>query len=103
MSSCTSYNGRLNSSVLAPIKGGTYLRKDVAAAWNAMYDHIYQKTGERITTNGNDSAYRTISLQYKWRRIWCGRGSCGNAARPGCGALQISWVTLMVHPSETRR
>ncbi len=84
MSSCTSYNGRLNSTVLASIKGGTYLRKDAAAAWNAMYDYIYQKTGEQIRTNGNDSAYRVISRQHYWRRYWCGRGSCGNAASPGC-------------------
>ena len=33
--------------------------------------------------NGPDSTYRTRSRQIYWRRYWCARGACGNAAVPG--------------------
>ncbi len=81
---CTSTNGRLPKELLASIKGGVALRKDAALAWNAMSDEIYEKAGYRIQTNGPDSSYRVISRQYYWRNWWCSRGSCGNAATPGC-------------------
>ena len=76
-------NGRLPSSALAPIAGGTYLRNDAAAAWNAMAAEIYKETGQRISINGSDSAYRTFDRQVYWKNYWCSRGACQNAATPG--------------------
>ena len=76
-------NGQLPKSDLAPIFGGGYLRKDAAAAWNAMAAEILQKEGVAIRVNGPDSAYRTYARQVYWRNYWCGQGKCGNAAVPG--------------------
>lgn len=76
-------NGYLSSSQLAPIAGGGYLRKDAAAAWNAMALEIYKATSTRIQVTGSDSAYRTYARQVYWRSYWCARGACQNAAIPG--------------------
>lgn len=74
-------NGSLPRSQLAPIPGG-YLRKDAAAAWNAMYLHA-KRLGVTISVNGPDSSYRTLPRQRYWKNWWCARGRCGNAAVPG--------------------
>lgn len=76
-------NGYLPQSVLAPIAGGGYLRKDAAAAWNAMAAHIYKREGVKIHDNGEDSDYRSYARQEYWRDYWCNQGACGNAAIPG--------------------
>lgn len=76
-------NGFLSASELAPIAGGGYLRKDAAAAWNAMAAYIYEVEGVRIQVTGPDSAYRPYDRQVYWRNYWCGQGNCGNAAIPG--------------------
>lgn len=78
-----SANGQLPQSELAPIAGGGYLRKDAAAAWNAMAAKIRAEEGVTIAVNGPDSAYRTLERQVYWRNYWCSRGACQNAAVPG--------------------
>lgn len=76
-------NGNLPSSDLAPIYGGGYLRKDAAAAWNAMAADALKNLGISIRVKGDDSAYRTYARQVYWRNYWCARGACHNAAVPG--------------------
>lgn len=72
-------NGRLPQSMLAPIGGGYYLRKDAAAAYNAMRVHIHAKTGFWISVV---AGYRTYARQvYFWNLYRSGRGNL--AAYPG--------------------
>lgn len=78
-----SANGRLKDSELRPIAGGGRLTPDAAAAWNAMAQHIYARSGTKIAPNGSDSSYRPIERQEYWRRYWCNQGKCENAAQPG--------------------
>lgn len=78
-----SANGHLTDAELAPIAGGTQLSNQAAAAWNAMAAHIYKESGQRISTNGPDSAYRSVARQVYWRNYWCSHGACQNAAVPG--------------------
>jgi hypothetical protein len=76
-------NGRLTSAELSPIAGGGYLRRDAAAAWNAMAAEARKRGLGNIAVKGPDSAYRTYDRQVYWRSYWCSRGVCGNAAVPG--------------------
>lgn len=48
-----------------------------------MAAYIKARTGESITVNGPDSAYRPYARQVYWRNYWCSRGACQNAAIPG--------------------
>lgn len=62
----TYLNGRLPASVLAPIPGGR-LRKDAAAAWNAMNAESVRRWGIHLRPLGGMSAYRTLGEQdYLW-------------------------------------
>jgi len=73
-------NGRLPDSVLAPIAGGR-LRKDAAAAWNAMNVEA-RKQGVELRPTGSRSSYRTYAEQLGfWELYQQGRGAL--AARPG--------------------
>lgn len=76
-------NGNLPASDLAAIAGGGSLRKDAAAAWNAMAAEARSRYGVNIAVTGPDSAYRSYARQVYWRAVWCARGQCGNAAVPG--------------------
>lgn len=78
-----SQNGRLSDSELAPVAGGTRLRKDVAAAWNAMAAKIYAKEGVKIASNGPASMYRTYAQQVELKNDWTAHGAPQNAATPG--------------------
>jgi hypothetical protein len=61
-----SQNGRLPDSELAAIPGGR-LRKDAAAAWNAMRSYIGEKEGVWIVPTSRRCAYRPIAdQQYFW-------------------------------------
>ena len=72
-------NGRLPSSVLAPIGGGYYLRKDAAAAFNAMSREAQRRWGRPITVV---AGYRTYARQVYFWNLWrAGRGNL--AAHPG--------------------
>jgi hypothetical protein len=75
-------NGRLASAELAPIPGG-YLRKDAAAAWNAMNAESVRRFGVELRPKGSDSSYRPLDRQHYWRDYWCNLGVCQNAAVPG--------------------
>lgn len=76
-------NGRLPAGDLSPAAGGTQLRNDVAAAWNAMAVKVYEEEGVKLASNGPDSMYRTLDRQEYWKAYWCARGACENAATPG--------------------
>jgi hypothetical protein len=74
-------NGALLTGNLAAIPGGN-LRKDAAAAWNAMHKEIKTKTGIDIRPTGPRSSYRTLYWQkYFWNEYQAGRGNL--AAAPG--------------------
>ena len=74
-------NGKLSSSELSAIPSGR-LRKDAAAAWNAMHEEIKKKTGIDIRPSGSRSSYRTYSeQQYFWNLYQSGKGNL--AASPG--------------------
>jgi hypothetical protein len=75
-------NGRLSTSVLAPIPGGN-LRRDCANAWNAMNAESVRRFNTALRPLGPDSSYRTLDRQVYWRNWWCSRGKCSNAAVPG--------------------
>ncbi len=75
-------NGNLPDSVLAPILGGQ-LRKDAAAAWNAMCYEAGHRGLSIPTPDGSESSYRTFAQQIELRKYWCNQGNCGNAAVPG--------------------
>lgn len=73
-------NGRLPAKVLAPIEGGQ-LRKDAAAAFNAMNVEA-RKLGVELYPTGSKSSYRTYAQQqYFWDLYQSGRGNL--AAQPG--------------------
>jgi hypothetical protein len=59
-------NGRLPASDLAPIAGGR-LRKDAAAAWNAMNAESRRRFGVTLLPLGPQSSYRTLPEQ-EW--LW---------------------------------
>lgn len=62
-------NGRLPANVLAPIPGGQ-LRKDAAAAWNAMCAEARQRYGVQLLPLGPASSYRTLPQQeYLWDHV----------------------------------
>jgi zinc D-Ala-D-Ala carboxypeptidase len=61
-------NGRLPDSDLAPIANGQ-LRKDAAAAWNAMNVEA-RRLGCELLPNGSKSSYRTYAQQVELYRIY---------------------------------
>jgi hypothetical protein len=74
-------NGRLPASDLAPIKGG-HLRKDAAAAFNAMNEEARRVCGIELRPTGSQSSYRDLAgQQHFWNLYQSGRGAL--AARPG--------------------
>lgn len=75
-------NGKLPDSALATIPGGR-LRKDAAAAWNAMCEQARELGLAVPMPDGPDSSYRTYARQVFFKKDWCNRGHCENAATPG--------------------
>jgi D-alanyl-D-alanine carboxypeptidase len=75
-------NGRLPPQLLAPIPGG-FLAKEPAGAWNAMSAQARERFGVELRPTGPDSSYRKYERQVYWRKYWCDRGKCANAAVPG--------------------
>jgi hypothetical protein len=74
-------NGRMSASELAPIARGS-LRKDAAAAWNAMNLAAHSRYGVTLLPTGPMSSYRTYAQQvYLWGLYRSGRGNL--AATPG--------------------
>jgi hypothetical protein len=73
-------NGQLPDSDLAPIAGGR-LRRDCAAAWNAM--NVQARTlGLELRPTGSASSYRTLQQQKALYALYLsGRGAL--AAKPG--------------------
>ena len=73
-------NGKLPASDLAPIAQGQ-LRKDAAAAWNAMNVEA-RRNGLQLVPTGSKSSYRSYAQQVElWNLYQSGRGNL--AARPG--------------------
>lgn len=85
----SSQNGRLPASTLAPIYGVDgkevvgHLRKDAAAAWNAMCEKTRELGLPVPVPDGPLSSYRTYDQQVQLRNEWCAKGHCENAANPG--------------------
>jgi hypothetical protein len=76
-----STNGRLPSSELAPIPGGR-LRKDAAAAFNAMHAESVRRYNIPLQPFGPMSSYRDLhEQQLLWNLYQSGRGNL--AAHPG--------------------
>ena len=74
-----SSNGRLSNSELASIGGGYYLRRDAAAAFNAMSADARRRWGRSITVV---AGYRDYARQVYFYSLWrSGRGNL--AAFPG--------------------
>ena len=71
-------NGRLPDSSLAPIYMGR-LRRDAAAAWNALNAESVRRYGVRLRPLGGMSSYRTYDQQV----YLYARSRPGWAARPG--------------------
>lgn len=75
-------NGQLPRSALAPIAQG-YLRKDAAAAWNAMNAESRRRFGVTLLPMGGMSSYRTLAQQhYLWNNVPHARDP-NWVARPG--------------------
>jgi D-alanyl-D-alanine carboxypeptidase-like protein len=73
-------NGKLPDAALSPIAKGN-LRKDAAAAWNAMNVEA-RKRGVELYPTGSMSSYRTYAQQvYLYNEYKAGRGNL--AAVPG--------------------
>lgn len=97
-------NGRLPDSALAPIPGGR-LRKDAAAAWNAMCKEA-QELGMAVPMpDGADSTYRPYDRQVYFKKYWCDRGACQNAAEPGTSrhgwGIAVDCAEDAIHHAET--
>jgi hypothetical protein len=75
-------NGRLTRKDLAPVPGG-FLRKDAAAAWNAMCAKAASDGLPVPRPGGPDSSYRPLARQVFWRHHWTKQGKPENAAVPG--------------------
>ena len=94
-------NGRLPNSAMSPIPGGR-LRKDAAAAFNAMNKESERRYGVTLRPGGPQSSYRDLAGQnYFWNLYRSGRGNL--AARPGTsnhgwglavdlGSRQMRWI-----------
>lgn len=78
----STHNGRLSRSELASISGG-FLRKDAAAAWNAMCAAAAKQGRAVPRPGGPDSSYRTFARQQAMKRMWTAQGKPQNAATPG--------------------
>lgn len=82
-----STNGRLPAGDLAEIPRATngdrcYLRRDAAAAFNAMNAESVRRYGVTLRTSSGRTAYRTLAQQhYFWDLHQRGQGAL--AARPG--------------------
>jgi hypothetical protein len=80
-------NGRMPRSALAPITvcangDRGYLRKDAAAAFNAMNAESQKRYGVTLRAASGRTTYRNLAAQrYFWNLYLSGRGSL--AARPG--------------------
>ena len=73
-------NGQLPADALAPIANGR-LRRDAAAAWNAMNVHA-RKYGIELLPNGSKSSYRTLAQQHELYDMYLA-GTGNLAAKPG--------------------
>lgn len=76
-------NGRIPSSALCTVSfaPNEQLECTAAAALEEL-NEAYKRDHDGASLRLND-AYRSYEGQVYQRNRWCGRGSCGNAARPG--------------------
>lgn len=73
-------NGLLSPDELAPIASGQ-LRRDAAAAWNALNVEA-RKRGVELRPTGSKSSYRTLDQQHELYRMYLA-GTGNLAAKPG--------------------
>lgn len=90
-----SENGKLPASDLAPIKQGQ-LRKDCAAAWNAMNVEA-RKLGLELVPTGSRSSYRTYEQQVELYQDYL-NGDGALAAVPGTS--NHGWGTAVDTPDQ---
>jgi LAS superfamily LD-carboxypeptidase LdcB len=80
-------NGRLTVATLTRIHHPrgipVFLRRDAAAAWEAMRSTSMAQRGVDLYPLGGASAYRTFEQQVELKQMWTARGKPGNAATPG--------------------
>lgn len=95
-----SSNGRLADSELAAIPEGR-LRRDAAAAWNAMNAESVRRFGVVLRPRGPASSYRTFAQQVFLRKDACAKGQCRNAAVPGTSNHGLG-LAVDVHDQKVR-
>lgn len=88
-------NGKLPASDLAPIAQGQ-LRKDCAAAWNAMNVES-RKLGLELVPTGSKSSYRTYEQQVELYNAYL-NGTGNLAAKPGTS--NHGWGTAVDTPNQ---
>lgn len=80
-------NGALDVGTLArvhhPRAIRVYLRKDSAAAWEALRQASLAERGVDLYPLGGASAYRTFAQQVQMKREWTAKGQPQKAATPG--------------------
>ena len=93
-----SSNGKLSPDELAPIAQGQ-LRKDAAAAWNAM-NMESRRRGLELHPTGSASSYRTYDQQVAlWNLYQSGKGNL--AAHPG--SSNHGWGLAVDVPTQAMR
>jgi hypothetical protein len=96
-------NGRLPQSDLARIKGNGWLRKDAAAAWNAMAAAAAKDGVDlSIWESSMRRTYRPYASQVMARNYWCGQGRCGNAAVPGTSNHGLGTTVDLMNMTQRR-
>ena len=89
-------NGGIPASALRPIAGGGQLIPAAAAAWNAMANHIYEQTGQKIAPKGPYSSYRTYAMQVEMKRIYGSNAATPGTSNHGWGlAVDTAWDALI--------
>lgn len=89
-------NGGIPASALRPIAGDGHLVPAAAAAWNAMANYIYERTGQKIAPKGPYSTYRTYAMQVEMKRIYGSNAATPGTSNHGWGlAVDTAWDALI--------
>ena len=89
-------NGGIPASALRPIAGDGHLVPAAAAAWNAMANYIYERTGQKIAPKGPYSSYRTYAMQVEMKRIYGSNAATPGTSNHGWGlAVDTAWDALI--------
>lgn len=89
-------NGGIPDSALRPIAGGGKLIPSAAACWNAMADHIYEATGQKIAPKGPYSSYRTVAMQVEMKAQYGSNAATPGTSNHGLGlAIDTAWDAVI--------